>query len=72
MFYHFLAPEGGNLTREENSTEKIYHTSNIINKSNEMLLQKVQQRHTRLINTIYFRSFLLTNHETPYNLKILC
>ena len=26
---------------------------NLINKSNEMLFQKVQQRHTRLINTIY-------------------
>ena len=22
MFYHFLAPEGGHPTREENSTEK--------------------------------------------------
>ena len=69
MFYHFLAPEGGNLTREENSTEKIYHTSNIINKSNEMLLQKVQQRHTRLINTIYFRSFFIDQSWNTLQLK---
>ena len=45
---------------------------NLTNKSNEMLFQKVQQRYTRLINTIYFLVLLLTNHETPYNLKILC
>ena len=37
-----------------------------------MLFQKVQQRYTRLINTMYFLVLLLTNHETPYNLKLLC
>ena len=37
-----------------------------------MLFQKVQQRYTRLMNTIYLLVILLTNHETPYNLKILC
>ena len=45
---------------------------NLINKSSEMLFQKLQQRYTRLINTIYFPVSLLTNHETTYNLKILC
>ena len=45
---------------------------NLINKSNEMLFQKVQQRYTRLINTIYFLVLSLINHEIPYNLKILC
>ena len=39
---------------------------------NEKLFQKVQQRYTRLMNTIYFLVLLLTNHETPYNLEILC
>ena len=34
-----------------------------------MLFQNVQQRYTCLINTIYFLVLLLTNHETPYNLK---
>ena len=34
-----------------------------------MMFQKVQQRYTRLINTIYFLVLLLTNHETSYNLK---
>ena len=42
---------------------------NLINKGNEMWFQKVQQRYTRPINTIYFLVLLLTNHETPYNLK---
>ena len=37
-----------------------------------MLFQKVQKRYTRLINIIYFLVLLLTNHETPYNLKISC
>ena len=37
-----------------------------------MLFQKVQQRYTHLINTIISVVLLLTNHETPYNLKILC
>ena len=45
---------------------------NLINKSNEMLFQKVQQRYTRLIYTIYFLVLLLTNHETPYIFKELC
>ena len=31
----------------------------LINKSNEMLFQKVQQRYTHLINTTYFRSFII-------------
>ena len=35
-----------------------------------MLFQKVQQRCTRPINLIYILVLLLTNHETPYNLKI--
>ena len=81
MFYHFLAPEGGHPTWEEYSTEKNNRMQgpffwatpvNFINKSKEILFQKVQQRYTRLINTIYFLVLLLTNHETPYNLKILC
>ena len=65
MFYHFLAPEGGNHTRDENSIEKkntrmqgpsvfLATSVNLINKSNEMLFQKVQQRYSRLRNTIYF------------------
>ena len=37
-----------------------------------MLFQKAQQRYTHLINTYIFVVLLLTNHETPYNLKILC
>ena len=37
-----------------------------------MLFQKVQQRYPRLINTIYFLVLLLTNRDTPNNLKILC
>ena len=44
---------------------------NLINKSNEMF-QKVQLRYTRQIITIYSLVLLFTNHETPYNLKILC
>ena len=35
-----------------------------------MLFQKVQQRYTRLINTIYFLVLLLTNHETPSILQL--
>ena len=81
MFYHFLAPEGGHPTWQENSTEKNTRMQgpffwatpeNYINKSNEMLFQKVQQRCTRPKNTIFFQVLLLTNHETPNNLKILC
>ena len=44
----------------------------LVNKSNEMLFKKVQQRYTRLINTIFSLVLLSTNHETPYNLKKLC
>ena len=81
MFFHFLAPEDGHPTWEENSTEKntrmlgplfLVTPVDLVNKSNEMLFKKVQQRYTRLINTIFSLVLLSTNHETPYNLKKLC
>ena len=34
-----------------------------------MLFRKVQQRYTCHLNTIYFLVLLLTNHETPLQLK---
>ena len=81
MFYHFLAPEGGHPTREDNSTEKntrmqvpffLATPLNLINKSNEVLFQKVQQRYTRLINTICLRSFIIDQSRNTLQLKKYC
>ena len=41
----------------------------LISKSNEMLFQKVQQRYTPLINTIYFRSFIIDQSWNTLQLK---
>ena len=73
--YHFLAPEEGHPTWEENSIEKnsrmqgpliLATTVNLINKSREMF-QKVQQRYTRLINMIYFALFI---DQSPITLQL--
>ena len=44
---------------------------NLINKINEMLFQKVQQRYTRLINTVYFRSFIIDQSWNTLQLKYI-
>ena len=61
--YHFLASEVGHPTLEVNLIEKKIQTArsffqatpvNLINKSREMLFQKVQQIYIHLINIITF------------------
>ena len=81
MFYHFLAPEGGHPTWEENSTEKKYQNARSfflshISKLNQQKQWDVVSKSTTKIyqSNKYniFPSFIITNHETPYSLKILC
>ena len=76
MFYNFWPLKVGTLherkillKKYQNARDFFSKPLNLINKSNEMLFQKVQQRYTGLINTIYFLVLNLTNHETPNNFK---
>ena len=81
MFYHFLAPEGGHPTWEENSTEKytnmqgpffLSHTSKLNQQKQWDIVSNSTAKMYPSNKYNIFLVLLLTNHETPFNLKILC
>ena len=63
MFYHFYAPEDGHPTWEEKFIEKnarsfsLATLVNLINRSSDILFQKVQQIYNRLVNMNTFPLF---------------
>ena len=79
LFYHFLAPESGQPTGEENSVEKIpeckvffflFTPVNLMNKAEICCLNKVQQNYIYKYD-LFPVIFLLTNHKTTYSLNIV-
>ena len=82
MFYHFLAPEGGHPTWEENFIEKkkyqnamsffLCHTSKINQRQQWYVVSKSAANIYPSNKYDFFPvTLLLTNHETLYNLNIV-
>ena len=71
MFYHFLVPEGGHPTWDENCFEIKYQNTRSFLKATPVNLKSVAT-YSCILNMIFFPvCLLLTNHETLYNIIIV-
>ena len=74
MFDHFLAPEGGHPTWEENSIEKKNtrmhsHPSILTQHQQKDVVSKVQQRYIREINKMYSHNFIIDQSRNTLQLN---